>query len=180
MLKMLTVCSVLNHHLQMNSIHSLQKGQACAFDFIQNVLSTLTSCMKQKAVSALFQKEEQEVAAYYERANKKALAEANARKEAIARQNNQQTEAAVRAEIESKKSKDKKLKAVLPDAPPVVTRAVPVMPEKKWTELPEYRTAYLQALNEGLSGQGARDRTRGLLVNVLAEVQYGICIMKRV
>jgi hypothetical protein len=158
----------------MNSIHSLQNGQACAFDFIQNVLSTLSTCMEQKAKSTLFQKEEQEVAAYYEKANKKALAEANARKEAIARQNNQQMEQASKAENDSKKFKDKKGKISLPEAPPVVTRHVPVMPEKKWTELPEYRTAYLQALNEGLAGQDARDRTRGLLVNVLAEVQYGI------
>ena len=27
----------------MNSVHSLQKGQACAFDFIQNVVSIVTS-----------------------------------------------------------------------------------------------------------------------------------------
>lgn len=162
----------------MNSIHSLQNGQACAFDFIQNVLSTLSACMEQKAKSSLFQKEEQEVAAYYERANKKALAEANARKDAIARQNNQQIELAIKTEKESKKFKEKKGKELPQEAPPVVTRHVPVMPEKKWTELPEYRTAYLQALNEGLAGQDARDRTRGLLVNVLAEVQYGISMTK--
>ena len=49
-------------------------------------------------------------------------------------------------------------------------KTIAIMPEKKWTELPEYRSAYVQALNEGLNGQSARDRTRGLLENVLADV----------
>jgi hypothetical protein len=48
-----------------------------------------------------------------------------------------------------------------------VQRPVAVAPEVKFTDLPEYRSAYLQALNEGLAGQPARDRARGLLEFVL-------------
>ena len=168
----------------MNSIHSLHQGQACAFDFIQCVLSSITASAEKKTKNLVFEKEEQQVAEYYERAAKKALAESNARKEAILKQTTQLADIAAKAESDKKKFKSKAetqsqkqkqkqgSQALGPDdPPPVPVRKVLTMPEKKWTELPEYRSAYLQALNEGLEGASARSRTRDLLANVLAEVR---------
>lgn len=170
----------------MNTIHSLHQGQACAFDFIQCVLSSTTASAEKKSKNLVFEKEEQQVAEYYERAAKKALAESNARKEAILKQTNQLADIATKAENDRRKFKSKAdtqtnaqkqkhgplaLGLGPDDPPPIPVRKVLTMPEKKWTELPEYRSAYLQALNEGLGGAAARARTRDLLTNVLAEVR---------
>ena len=179
----------------MNSIHSLQRGQACAFDFIQNVLSSINSQMENKIKNEMIQLEQIEVANFYEKNNRNLMAENIARKEILLKRNNthqnqnqnftDNQNQMQNKKIESEKTMDNKTtkisekksggKIPLQDnttssSTSIPQKTVAVMPEKKWTELPEYRSAYVQALNEGLNGQSARDRTRGLLENVLADV----------
>ena len=184
----------------MNSVHSLQKGQACAFDFIQNVVSIVTSELEKNQRNNRIEMEKLEVDEFYNKMKRNNLAETEARKEIMSKQNDISINNTAVNNINSNnvvsiKNKnnnnsnnnnkndsnkrisnndelritDKKMTAgieVLSPAPKVPF----VMPEKKWTEIPEYRSAYLQALNEGLNGQDARDRARSLLVNVLADV----------
>jgi outer membrane biosynthesis protein TonB len=179
----------------MNSIHSLQIGQACAFDFIQAVVTSVTATLEKTAKHAVIQKEEQQVAEYYEKHQRQARAEAEARQGLLSPNTPSQMESnkkpapgkaskAPETKVEKKQdskvqeppaqitqNQGKKKKGKVPEPEPIPEKKVATMPEKKWTELPEYRSAYLQALNEGLNGQGARDRARGLLVNVLADVR---------
>ena len=180
----------------MNSVHSLQKGQACAFDFIQNVVSIVTSELEKNQRNNHIEMEKLEVEEFYDKMKINNLAETEARKEIMSKQNDVSINYTAVNNINSNnvvsiKNKnnnnsnnnsnkrisnndelritDKKVTAgieVLGPAPKVPF----VMPEKKWTEIPEYRSAYLQALIEGLNGQDARDRARSLLVNVLADV----------
>lgn len=170
----------------MNSIHSLQRGQACAFDFIQNVLSNITAEIEKNQKNNLIEIEKLEVAEYYNKMNRNNLAETNARKEIMSKQNNSGTNSNINLNSikkldanETAKNQDKKRdgKVSIGVETPVgpIPKPVLAIPEKKWTEIPEYRNAYLQALNEGLSGQTARDRARALLVNVLADVSTIRC-----
>ena len=166
----------------MNNIHSLLRGQACAFDFIQCITSAISSHIENLAKNLLLEKELQQVEDHYNRANRNSTAEINARKNAIEKQNLQQNEILKKQQNESNKAKHKtsssstskqsmlSLSDLAIPTPPIIPKA-PVMPDKIWTELPEYRTAYLEALNMGLSGQTARDHAKLLLTYVLAEVR---------
>jgi hypothetical protein len=167
----------------MNNIHSLLRGQACAFDFIQCISSSISSHIDSIAKNVLQEQEARQVEEYYNRANRNSAAELNARKNAIDKQNVfLQDDSLKKQQNENRNSKQKtststsisKQSISLSDlaipTPPVIPKA-PVMPIKKWTEIPEYRTAYLEALNQGLSGQTARDHAKLLLTYVLAEVR---------
>lgn len=172
----------------MNNIHSLLRGQACAFDFIQCISSSISSHIDSIAKNILLEQEARQVEEYYNRANRNSAAELNARKNAIDKQNSfLQDDNIKKQQNESSKSKQKASTSIstststskqsgvsLSDlaipTPPIIPKA-PVMPVKKWTEIPEYRTAYLEALNQGLSGQTARDHAKLLLTYVLAEVR---------
>jgi hypothetical protein len=167
----------------MNNIHSLLRGQACAFDFIQCISSSVTSHIDSIAKNILLEQEARQVEEYYNRANRNSAAELNARKNAIDKQNIfLQDDSLKKQQNESSKSKPKTSTSIsiskqsipLSDlaiiTPPNIPKA-PVMPVKKWTEIPEYRTAYLEALNQGLSGQTARDHAKLLLTYVVAEVR---------
>lgn len=166
----------------MNNIHSLLRGQACAFDFIQCISSAISSHIENLAKKLLLERELQQVEDHYNRANRNSTAEINARKNAFEKQNLQQNEILKKQQNESNKAKHKassstsskqsmlSLSDLTIPTPPIIPKA-PVMPDKIWTEIPEYRTAYLEALNMGLSGQTARDHAKLLLTYVLAEVR---------
>lgn len=165
----------------MNNIHSLLRGQACAFDFIQCITSAISTHIENLAKNLLLEKELQQVEDHYNRANRNSTAEINARKNAVEKQNSQQNEILKKQQNESNKAKHKTISSSSKQSilslsdltiptPPIIPKA-PVMPDKIWTELPEYRTAYLEALNMGLSGQTARDHAKLLLTYVLAEVR---------
>ena len=170
----------------MNSVHSLQRGQACAFDFIQNVVSIVTSELERNRRNNLIEMEKLEVDNFYNKMKRNNLAETEARKEIMSKQNNLGVNNITinnnnnnnnnkfgnngDLRMTNKKLISKTTAGIdVPSSGPVPKVAL-LMPEKKWTEIPEYRSAYLQALNEGLNGQNARDRARSLLVNVLADV----------
>ena len=71
----------------MNSVHSLQKGQACAFDFIQNVVSIVTSELEKNQRNNRIEMEKLEVDEFYNKMKRNNLAETEARKEIMSKQN---------------------------------------------------------------------------------------------
>lgn len=172
----------------MNNIHSLLRGQACAFDFIQCISSAIASHIDSIAKNVLQEQEARQIEEYYNRANRNSAAELNARKNAIDKQKvSLQDDNLKKQQNENIKLKQKtptptststsiskqsvvSLSDLAIPSPLIIPKA-PVMPVKKWTEIPEYRTAYLEALNQGLSGQTARDHAKLLLTYVLAEVR---------
>ena len=59
----------------MNSVHSLQEGQACAFDFIQNVVSIVTSELEKNQRNNRIEMEKLEVDEFYNKMKRNNLAE---------------------------------------------------------------------------------------------------------
>ena len=182
---------LLSTSLQMNSVHSLQQGQACAFDFIQNVVSIVTSELEKNRKNNLIEMEKLEVDNFYNKMKRNNLAETEARKEIMSKQNNlgvnnitinnnnndnNDNKFGNNGDLKMTEKTLKTTRGIEVPSSGLVPKVALVMPEKKWTEIPEYRNAYLQALNEGLNGQNARDRARSLLVNVLADVSTTLCI----
>jgi hypothetical protein len=155
----------------MNLIHSLHTGVPCAFDFIQCIITSVIPQIEAANKAAIIAQEMEQVSSFYEKNNSNnirlQIAERvmngnlkiidekkvidndkvqvkETKKEGNIRRNN---------EITSKGSlslSSQTLPVNSSDGPPV-QRPVAVAPEVKFTDLPEYRSAYLQALNEGLA-----------------------------